>query len=944
MAPVNYHHPKGLLLCLFLLVMVTVAAAPKGDNKPLIKRITRFSTVDSARRYSDSLLNIAKKQNNKVFEAQILYTTSFKYYQAGEENTALDYARRAVVAISPKADSVTYVKARLMIAYMLSRSAQNEPALKEAFATLKITDKYGWRKLRIETKICIADIYRPLREINRALPFAGQAANEALALRDTGLYIFAASTLSNVYSGPKKHGDIPAENLAKAAYYLEKILNPPFEKNIPNFAKANYMGNLGRLYQMQGKPDKAEAVLLRSLDIASKYNYPSLAKHSLNELATLSIDRKQYKKAVDYDTRALAIQSGANSNRVLQRDIYNKLADAYAGLKDYKRAFDFAVKENRLNDSILTTDQGQFAAELDKKYQNDKRLLLADNRSNLLKQQRNFTIIAALFALLAIIAAYRWFVYKKRKEAAALVREHQQLAKIDAMKSRFFANISHELKTPLTLIMGPAEQLLQGKLTPEEHSANLQAITRNSKKLLNMVNELLDLGKIDSGGLLVKPQTVNLAAFIKLLFQGFASAAEYKGVRYTLSCNINENLHVLLDKDKFEKIANNFISNAIKFTQAGRSVNVVTAVHDDMIAFSVQDNGPGIHPDDLPQIFDRYYQGRQSSLNAEGGTGIGLSIAKEFAELMGGRVEIENVYGEGATFKAYIPLNAVTVQNSHVSLTGQVDAPGNAAVSQTSKLVLLVEDHDEMVRYVASVISPSYNIKTAGNGIIALQMLNNATVLPDLIISDVMMPEMDGFTLLSKLKEHPVYCRIPVIMLTALSDSRNKLRALNIGVDDYLTKPFIAGELLARTANLLANASGRGYPQFDTVDPDRHTISPDVVSARAPLPPSPADMVWLSNFERTLRTHLGKTEINITILSDEMAISERQLFRRIKDITGLTPNKYIRTVRLQVAREAIESGKYRTVAEISYLAGFETPAYFSKLFKEHYGREVTELL
>ncbi|MFD0795787.1 ATP-binding protein [Mucilaginibacter litoreus] len=948
MPRINYYHVTGnVLLIILITAFCTLNASGQKDTASPVKRITKFSNIDSAKHYSDSLLIIAENKKDNVLKGQIFYYTSFKYYQAGEETTALDYARRAVAAITPQTDSVTYIKSRLMIAYMLSRAAQNEPALKEAFETLKITDKFGWSKLRIETKVCIADIYRPLREVDRALPFARQAVNEAMAIKDTGLYIFAASTLSNVYSNAKKHGDIPRKNLEQAIFYLERILNKPYEDKISTFAKVNYMGNLGRLYQMQKNFAKAEDILLKSLAVAEKNNYPSLAKHNLNELATLSLDYKNYKKAVEYGNRALAVQPGADGNRVLQRNIYNKLADAYASLGNYKQAYDFSVKENQLNDSILTTDQSRFSAELDKKYQNDKRLLQAANKNTLLTQQRNFTVLIAAFILAGIIAAYRWLVYKKKKEAAVLEQEHKQMAKIDAMKTRFFANISHELKTPLTLIAGPAEQLLVSESVTPEQKNNLRAISRNSKKLLDMVNELLDLGKMEHGNLMVKPQAVNLASFIKVIYQGFASAAEYKKISYTLTSEIDASLHIWLDKFKFEKVANNFISNAIKYTPSSRSVNVVAGIEKGSVVFSVQDNGPGIHPNDLPQIFDRYYQGRSSQTNAEGGTGIGLSIAKEYTELMGGHIEVENNYGKSTIFKAIIPVKEVTLQDSHTDLQIDDNKILQKPAHSGDKLVLLVEDHDEMVSYIASVLSPVYRIKTANNGIKALELLQLNEDLPDLIVSDVMMPEMDGFTLLSQLKAHPIYCRIPVIMLTALSDNRNKLQALNIGVDDYLIKPFMAAELLARTNNLLANIHSRTYDNDDeTYTPGtNHTlVVEEITNKKAEVQISPADLAWLNQLEKTVRNFIGNTELNLAILSDEVAISERQLFRRIKSITGLTPNKYIRTIRLQIAREAIESGKYRTIAEIAYIAGFETPTYFSKLFKEHFGRDIGELL
>ncbi len=218
----------------------------------------------------------------------------------------------------------------------------------------------------------------------------------------------------------------------------------------------------------------------------------------------------------------------------------------------------------------------------------------------------------------------------------------------------------------------------------------------------------------------------------------------------------------------------------------------------------------------------------------------------------------------------------------------------------------------------------------------ALKLLNESEQQPSLIISDVMMPEMDGFTFLQHLKAHDVLCRIPVVMLTAIADEAAKYHALNIGVDDYLTKPFNHRELLARVANLLHNLQERaGFIASEQNEPTTNNVVADV---------SPADLVWLKSLEELVLAHAGKKDLAIATISYEMAVSERQLFRNIKRITGLTPNKYIRSVRLQMARTAIESGRYTTISEVAYAVGFETPAYFSKLFKEFYGRDVNDLI
>ncbi|WP_162276924.1 hybrid sensor histidine kinase/response regulator transcription factor [Mucilaginibacter pedocola] len=938
------------LLFLFLFLRPFAVSAQTHLRKPFIDKLQAIGDIDSAKRYADSLTGIAKTQNDKLFEAKVLFTLSYKYYKKGLERVALDYAHQAGKVASP-ADSTTYVQTQTMIAWMLSRNGDTQGGLKTAFAILRETEKHGWKTLRIDCKVCIADLFRPVHNIANSVKFSQQAADEALTLRDTGRYISALSMVAYGYGDMRGKNDAESDQyLAKAVTYLQQLLAKPFADKLGTFQKINLMGNLGTFYEGLEKYDEAEAILNKALALATEQKFLTLQKHDLNQLMSLNVKRKHFDKAVAYANQVLALQSEANSSRPLQLNVYKEATKAYAGARDFEKAYKYSEKARVLNDSMLADGQSKATAELDKKYQNDKQLLLAANRNTLLKQERNFIILIAVILLISGAIVYRWYVLKKQKEAKLLAEENRQLARLDNLKSKFLANVSHELKTPLTLIMGPAQQLLDGSVTPVQQQSNLLTIGRNSKKLLGIVNELLDIGKLEAGNHSLRLAPVNLQSLVRLIYQSFASAAEYKNITYTLTANIDEGLFVSIDKDKFEKIANNFISNAIKFTPAYKSVNVVATFGKGMLVFSVEDNGNGIYPDDLPYVFDRYYQGKQDEKVAEGGTGIGLSIAKEFAELMGGRIEVANRWGEGALFTAHIPLAEVIVTQSEipVAISAVAKPAYTAFASEVRPLILLAEDHAEMSAYISSVLGPYYDTLVASNGKHALQLLETSAQLPALIVSDAMMPEMNGFELLEKLKADQRYYHIPVIMLTALTDNQNRIRALNIGVDDYLAKPFVAEELLARTANLLNNASGRATVGITDAEDAAESAQMDAADnsglENKPTSNSPADLVWLAGLEETVRQFIGTTDLNLAMLSYEMAISERQLFRRIKSITGLTPNKYIRTIRLQIAREAIDSGKYRTMAEIAYLAGFETPAYFSKLFKEHYGRDISGLL
>lgn len=900
-------------------------------NDSLVRKIKTIKNPDSALAYADAQINLAKQNNDRSLEGRALYGKSYRVYMNGDELGALDLARKAHKLVTPR-DSFVYIKSATMMAYMLGRHNAELDALKIAFGALKVAEANRWKRLGADCHICIADIYRSMDRPSQALNHAQQAAVDMKLSKDTSMYIIALSTLSNIYS---QRTFQTKYNINKSVEYMEVILKKPYADKLTTFERARYLSNLGRLYEMQKRFDKASIVLLEAIDICERENYPAIAKHALNEMATLRNDQGRYQESIAFSKRGLALQTDEQTSRLMQRNIYNRLSDSYEGLKNYKEALKYYKLYRDISDTITSLGLTNAATELNEKYKLDKRLLLEEAKSKLARQQRNFSVIIVFIVVIGFVIVYRWYYFKRQREAKLLAKEHKQLARLDAMKTSFFANISHELRTPLTLIMGPLDVLVnQQILSEEKRRMHLETVWRNSKKLLGMVNELLDLGKIEAGNLPIRLQKVQLLPFVRMLYQGFASAAEHRQIRYSIICSIDRDMMVEIDREKLEKIINNLISNAVKFTPANGSIYVNAVAKAGQFEFTVANTGTGIHPDDLKNIFDRYYQGNK--VTVEGGTGIGLAISREFTELLGGKIEIDNEWGKGVVFKVNLPLKVVDEMpkqdDAGISEIEEDDLP----VVQGQFTVMVVEDHSEMAHYIAAILKPNYQVVTVNNGVEALAKLEGMTRKPDLIISDVMMPLMDGFLLLEHLKKHDEYHRIPVIMLTALADSPNKLKALTIGVDDYITKPFLSSELLARVTNLLGNVLSRtAQPVIaddDEADEDQETAT------------SPADLAWLNQVEQLIRKQVGKADLNIAMLSYDLNISERQLNRRIKAITGLTPNKYIRVIRLQIAREAIDSGKYRTVAEISYAAGFETPAYFSKLFKVHYGRDVNDML
>jgi signal transduction histidine kinase/DNA-binding response OmpR family regulator len=533
----------------------------------------------------------------------------------------------------------------------------------------------------------------------------------------------------------------------------------------------------------------------------------------------------------------------------------------------------------------------------------------------------------------------------QRIEAAKTIIEKQaaELQKSDEIKSRFFANISHELRTPLTLITSPLRKLESQELNPEKQQL-LHFAVKNSQRLLRLVNEILDLTKLEATEMVVMPQSVSIIFFARRVLAEFESFAAHKGVALSLETDFSEAATAFFDLKKVETILYNLLSNALKFTPQGGKV-VLTIKEKDReknrekntekntektkgVAFEVADTGRGIPSEELAYIFDRFYQS-QKQKNAEGGTGIGLAICREFTTLMKGSLTVESEVAKGTRFEFFMPSEVFITENNHdkttenpVFETMPTFLAKETATDEYLPHLLLVEDNEDLQRYIKFILEKNYRITTANNGKLAVDFLNTceAENLPSLILSDIMMPEMDGFQLLAYLKNTPEFRQIPVIILTARAGTDDRLRALRIGVDDYLTKPFLETELCARIENLLKNAEVRHENQLN------HT---EIISE---IPES-----WLQVLEKIIRNNLQEPTFSVDFLAEEFGYTRQTLNKNLKAAIGLTTTEYIKEVRLNLARELLVENANLTVKEVAEVIGVSNVKYFSRQFKERFG-------
>ncbi|MCB9316941.1 MAG: response regulator [Lewinellaceae bacterium] len=531
-----------------------------------------------------------------------------------------------------------------------------------------------------------------------------------------------------------------------------------------------------------------------------------------------------------------------------------------------------------------------------------------------------------------------------RERTATIEHQKEELQSLDAAKSHFFANISHELRTPLTLMLGPIKSLLKGNHPPEQQEKLLNIAKQSGQQLQQLINEILDLRKLEMGKMEVHAEPTLLTTFFNRHASQFESLAKSKQIDFSHETTMPEDAVANIDQDKFRQILYNLLSNALKFTPAGGRVSVNCSLHGNSLNLKVADSGSGIPPEDLPHVFDRFFQSSRPGKPAEGGTGIGLALCQEYAKLFGGSISVDSTVEKGSVFSIEFPVTLAdarqlqpagitpeAIETDAIPQASVVAKSAPAPEELTSKTtILLVEDNPELQDYIRLILEEKYHVITAGNGQEALD--SQLTANCQLIISDLMMPVMDGYQLLEILKSDDATRHIPVIMLTARAEAKDRLKALRIGVDDYLTKPFDEEELLVRIENLLANHAVR------------RAAADEMRAAGEATDISQPDKDWLENFETYLQRNIANDVLTVPFLAQEFAMSESTLLRQLKRLTGLSPQKYWMEMRLNEARQMLENRQFDSITMVASKVGYPDARSFSRAFKERFGKLPSEIL
>lgn len=850
-------------------------------------------------------LNIALANNDKKSEARIYWVSAIYYSDLASYALQLDYANQSLAIY----DSLKMIPEVADAYRLIGNNFSIGKKWREALYYYGIADSLYARldmaPSRNELKMDVAVCYKKLGNYQRAISLYRAFIDATKS--DDYLQMLGYGNLGIVLSETGLFTEA-RNSFAKALQLNKTVQEPDMDASI-------YI-DLSKAFLRVKQSDSALYYVKLGEAICNKSSTPiRLYMECLLQLRDVHEARNDIAAALTYDKQYITLQDS------MYRDLLRmNLSDAEAR---------FGVTEKKKQLSALSEE-------------NELQKIKAHKQ-----MQLNISLLVGLglgiVIVVLIITAYRRSLRKNHLLAQQKLELQQQkdiidtqvvqLASASKMKSKFLANISHELRTPVTLLKGMLELMSTDRqLQQIKANERLDIAYNNSLKLQQMVEEILDLTKLEHNRSEPVFEIKEIAPLLKRIVYAFETLMAKEQLVLEYDDERAQGLYLSVDTGKLEKVINNLLYNAIKFNRKGGSIKV--SLYPDnsrtYLRIDVTDSGMGIAATDLPHIFEHFYQGASGGLKAAG-AGIGLSLVKEFTTLMGGTVQVNSTLHTGTTFTLQY---AIAAPPDEVNITQPNEASGKAAEDWTlfaaRQKVLIVEDNEEMRYYLQEVLGDYVDVDTAGNGQEALAYLEQH--IAGVIITDVMMPGMDGKALVSHLKQQDRFKKIPTITLTALADMETQLSFLRLGVDDYIVKPFNAEELRVRVYNLLLNQAERNT--FDREPAEVGDVADNSGEADE----------FRQKVKEYVLARIKSINVSVTDLAYELAMSERQLYRLSKKLTGYTPAQLIKEIRLQKAHELLISGDIYKVEDVCRRVGYEKAGYFAQQFYERFGKRPSEFL
>ena len=890
--------------------------------------------------HADSLVQLFYKHSEPEIKWDILSQIT-KFYNSNNPDSAILYAKKTLDyarAELPTKVSRSYV----LLGEYHTEYKEYEKASSYLYEAIRLSEADHCLECKILALNELFQIPYDRAEYDQALEILRQGLAVATQLKDSTSLARSYINISLVFS------QIPVQD--SSIFYARRGIEIAKAIDNPIFLRFGY-NNLGVTYENVGNYEAA----IQAFKLAARYSAVGNDKE-MQATCLFNVGSSfglwgQADSAIYYLNQSKVLMEELKRKDLLAY-YYEGMADILKGQEKYREALEYFQIGVALNDSLQAEIYGKNLTEAETKFQTQQKEAELVKKELELEYQnslRNRIIGIAIVLLLGVIALFQYFRNKdklKKKEAElALQLEHaeaEKLRELDQLKSQFFANISHEFRTPLTLIQGPlqsAERELDktGSGDVPVSGKYIRTMHNSARRLLNLVNQLLDLAKLESGKMKLAATKLDLAQFVKVLAGSFESMAESNQIEYRI--NIPDSpLVAWFDRDQMEKALVNLISNAFKFTPNGGIIQVTLERMGQTVRIGVKDSGIGIGEEELPHIFKRFHS---NSNTKYGGTGIGLALCKELVELHGGSIEVKSEKDMGSHFIINLPLGRDHLPDEYLQPTTAVNeylppvhisSPATTeeefrealADKDNAPSILIVEDNPEVRLYIADQLRNDYQLLQAPNGKEGLKIALEK--IPDLIISDVMMPEMNGVELCQKIKEDERSSHIPLILLTAKAEQADKIEGLESGADSYLAKPFDATELKVRIKNLITQ---RRLLQ-ERYQGNILQLKPTEVSVNS------KDEIFLRKLMETIEENMENEDFGVEDLSRAVAMSRYQLHRKLKALTNQSISIFIRRMRLERAHQLLEQGAGNST-EICYRVGFSSPAYFSKCFKEQFG-------
>lgn len=929
--------------------------------------------VQKGKTQIDSLLEVVKTMSDSEEKAAVYKDIAFSYYFS-DPDKCLAYCD-TILAISKKVgyqkgiNSQYYLKA---VAYYIKEDYEASiDNCKKAIERYRTTDNQDNELIALDF---LGTVYRTIGLPEKSVEYKLQSLEMAEIMGDTLGIAYANYNLSTVFFDL---GD--TVNIKKHLLAAIDIANNTEEYSLLSNCYSTYA-------TIQKESTEKLLALQQALGYAEKAGSDYFLIPIFQNLASYYFQEKQWEEAINYSKRAYRLSkafedshslaesantlgnlyknsgvldsalfflnqavdiSNSNGFKIELEDSYYFLAELYQKRNNSSEALKYlslayTVRDSVYNDKIteqIQTNAAKFEYEKNQRIISEQELAISKAKYN-----RNVLLFVALLLLAVVTSIYQWYLRRqqKQKQRAELAFAQQQaeadrLRELDELKTNFFTNISHELRTPLTLILSPLADI-QNQVKAIPIREKLGVIRTNAQRLLGLVNEIMDLAKVEAGKLELQQSKIDLQALVKRNVFSFESLAQIRRVQLELDYAPGA-ITVFTDRNKLEKIIQNLISNAIKYTRAGGRVNVRVQQEEEQFTFEVEDTGQGISPSDLSRVFDRFYQVKQGSL--QGGTGVGLALARELAELMGGTLTASSIVGKGSIFTLNIPMQVLSPSQQEEVLKQEVKeivedskksydtvfAP--ITIAGEKPRLLIVEDNPDMGKYLVQILEGQYQCVLATDGEEAIKQLKNGRF--DCITSDVMMPNMDGFELRAAINQNKDWKQIPFLLLTARYLEADKIKGFQLGIDDYVTKPFSTLELQARIQNLVANKL------------EREAFAKNEGKEREELRSSVGEQ-FVRQAEQAVLSSLGDPHFEVADLAKAVNYSSKQLARLLKKYTGLSSVNFILEVRLQKARELLEKRLCTTVTQAQIEVGISSNSYFTRKFTERFGKNPSAFL